>query len=420
MENNKFNQYQYPENGSVVIVDDMPEEALPLMKVLAKMNISFKYFMGKAEELPDKPFDNVRILFLDIELEGMSGVTEDKTKLSALGGVIEKIISPECQPYIIIAWTKHQELKEELNKYLINKPLFILCIDKADCKINNDSFDINKISEQIQNKAKEFDSFVYFLNWQNIINSSSHKLINEISSIYSYDENWNNNIKTIFNLLSKGYAGEQGKEDIEKYSMLCFNNLLFDIVENKITSQSSVREINIQPAEEYSEDDKLKGELNRRLHISSEKSKTPIPGNIYKLEDIHINLDKEQILKDIIQNQINDDEKNKLTVNLILLEVSPFCDYAQNKWKMHRMLAGVRCSLSSENKTKKADFIYKTPLFNINNELIYLVFDIKYLTSISPELLKDKESIMRIRKELLNDIQSKIAGHINRLGITGI
>jgi len=83
----------YPENGSVVIVDDQIEEALPLMKVLAKTGISSKYFSGKAEELPGVPFDNVRIIFLDIELEGMHGVTEDKTKLSALANVISKIVT---------------------------------------------------------------------------------------------------------------------------------------------------------------------------------------------------------------------------------------------------------------------------------------------------------------------------------------
>jgi hypothetical protein len=67
---------------------------------------------------------------------------------------------------------------------------------------------------------------------------------------------------------------------------------------------------------------------------------------------------------------------------------------------------------------KKADYIYKTPLFLINGQLCFFVFDIRYLSSITFDSLNNKTSLYRFRKELVVDIQSKIAGHINRPGIT--
>ncbi len=416
----------YPENGSVVIVDDLIEEALPLMNVLSKIDIAYKYFSGKADELPpdDKPIKNVRIVFLDIELEGMQGVTEDKTKLSALAKVLSRIINKKSLPYIIIAWTKHGELVKGLDTYLSEiKPLFILAIDKSECKKDDGSFNIDKISEKLKEKIKDFGVFQFFLIWQNISNASSIELINDIASIFSFDNQWNDNTGSILKMLAKGYAGKHADENIYRYAMLSFNNLFIDIIEKNIifpTTSINSKEYKIEDIEYKIED--IEGELNRRLHISLESNQKPLPGNIYMYDSDNlpqlISLDKSEMVKDILNNASESDQNNN--IKLILLEVSPFCDYAQNKWKRNRLLPGIICPKSLKNSIKKADFIYRTPLFNLEQGLVYLVFNIKYLTSVSLDLLQNKSSDMRIRKELLNDIQTKIAAHFNRLGITSI
>jgi hypothetical protein len=422
----------YPENGSIVIVDDQIDEALPLMKALSKTGISFKYFNGKAEELPDGPLDNVRIVFLDIELEGMKGVIADKTKLSALSSVISKIVTTKCKPYIIIAWTKHQELVSDLNNYLKElSPLFTLCIDKSECKTEKDEFDIDKISTELIEKINEFGSFKFFLKWQNIGNKSSGKIINDISSIYPFDDNWNNNTNKLLAKLAEAYAGKQvDNENVWKYAMLSFNSLFLDIIESDIFTDNLDNDKNMDlPQQPDLDGINIIGEINRRLHISIENNNKPVPGNIYS-SIANIGLDKENIIESIFNGDRNQFKEFKERENLIEeselihLEVSPFCDYAQNKWKRSRILIGVKWPEKYEGNLKKADYIYKTPLFRIDGEidggLYYFVFDIRILTSIEIEELNNVTSIMRIRKELLNDIQTKIAGHINRLGITSL
>ena len=412
----------YPENGAVVIVDDRIEEALPLMNALSKMDIAYKYFTGKQDELPATPLKNVRILFLDIELEGMQGVTEDKTKLSALANVISRIISKNCSPYIIIAWTKHDELVKELDKYLSKiKPLFILAIDKSKCKRkkNNNIFDVFEISKQLKEKINDFGVFQFFLKWQNISNASSIELINDVASIFPFDNQWNDNTGNILKMLAEAYAGNQVNNNHEKFAMLTFNNLFLDIMEKNIVSSPGQSQFICNSGNAGNVDD-IKGELNRRLHISPECNKKTLPGNIYLYDDLKelITLDNSEMVKDMLNNVSENNQNNN--IKLILLEVSPFCDYAQNKWKRSRLLPGIICPKNFGNIIKKADFIYTTPILKIDNELVYLVFDIKYLSSIPLNSLNKKTSNMRIRKELLNDIQTKIAGHINRLGITSL
>lgn len=269
----------FPENGGVVIIDDKIEEALPLMKILSKMDIPFKYFTGKEEELPEKPLFNVTLLFLDIELEGMEGVQNDKTRLSALANVVSKIIDNKCSAWGIIAWTKHEELVNDLRNYLENKPIFILLMDKSECKLNNsDEFDISTISEELKKQLYKFGSLSFFLKWQNIINKASSQLTNEIASIYQIDENWNNNISKILELLAKAYAGKHSDENKEKFSMLVFNNLLFDIAEQKIVTQSDMTNISSEDdSASHVNETEIKGELNRRILLSLETNTNPMP-----------------------------------------------------------------------------------------------------------------------------------------------
>lgn len=415
----------YPENGSIVIVDDQIDEALPLIKILSKTGISFKYFNGKEEELPDDPLDNVRIVFLDIELEGMEGVTADKTKLSALANVISKIVATKCQPYVIIAWTKHQELVKELINYLKElSPLFTLCIDKSECKNKDGEFDIDKISEKMNKKIDEFGSFKFFLKWQNISNKSSGEIINDISSIYPFDGKWNNNTNKLLVKLAEAYAGKQGyNENVWKYAMLSFNSLFLDIIEKEIFTDSfDTDKIMDLPQLQHLDDKNIAGEINKRLHMSIENNNKPVPGNIYgSIKNIGVK--KNNLIEGLFNGNLAQFNEKEILIKkseLIHLEVSPFCDYAQNKWKRSRILSGVKWPEKYEGNLKKADYIYKTPLFRIDGGLYYFVFDIRLLTSIEIEKLNNVTSTMRIRKELLNDIQTKIAGHINRLGITSI
>jgi hypothetical protein len=62
-----------PGNGSVVVIDDKHEEALPLLKVLSKNQVPVTYFMGgDPDELPVHPLTDIRLLFLDINLVATS------------------------------------------------------------------------------------------------------------------------------------------------------------------------------------------------------------------------------------------------------------------------------------------------------------------------------------------------------------
>ena len=117
-----------PQSGRVVVIDDKSNEGFPLIKVLSKDKISVTYFTGRKEELPEQPFLDVRLVFLDIVLEGAEG-TDDKTKLSIATGVIKGIVHKDNGPFILVAWTKHKELIEEMEKRLKKEKYRPIAVD---------------------------------------------------------------------------------------------------------------------------------------------------------------------------------------------------------------------------------------------------------------------------------------------------
>ena len=71
--------------------------------------------------------------------------------------------------------------------------------------------------------------------------------------------------------------------------------------------------------------------------------------------------------------------------------------------------------VEGKNNFKGENYIY-TPIIEYNGVPYKVVFDLHTVTGINEEALSDANTIFRFRKELLVDIQQKIASHIARPG----
>ncbi len=405
-----------PKNGRIVVIDDEYEkEALPLIEALSKNGVSAMYFTGEQEKLPPEPLSGVRIVFLDIVLAGTEGL-DDKTKISTIIGVLSKIIGKKNQSYLIIAWTKHDKLIKRLkNNLKENPPIFILNLEKSECKDSQGNYEISKIEKKLKKELKKAGVFQLFIIWENLVHKSTGKIVNDFSSFYPLDGNWDSNMCGVFQKLARAYAGKQledGDTDkLIKDALFTFNGTFLDTLENEI-SNKKIEGLKINDSNNVNDD--IAAQINSKLHLISQPPKNSVPGNIYEWENqVNIN--------DLFDGDINlYPQKNNFLMKLkyILLEVSPSCDYAQDKWKLHRVLHGLMWPENDFKKIKKkADYIYTSPIFKVDNKIYKFVFDLRYLTTLSLDELKDKDPVLRIRHDLLVDIQSKIAGHINRPGV---
>lgn len=102
----------------------------------------------------------------------------------------------------------------------------------------------------------------------------------------------------------------------------------------------------------------------------------------------------------------------------IILNVTPLCDFVQKKQKYDRLVKG----LLIESKFKsslddKSEAIFISPDFLFNGLSYFLVLDFKYFFTDNVEENDDYKPIFRIRQQVLSEVQSKLARHVNRQGI---
>lgn len=408
-----------PRNGRIVVIDDKPEDVLPLLKSLWKNGFGAIHFSGKKEELPCEPLDDVRVIFLDMELEtgGYTG-SNDKTKAATTARVLKSIVNTNTNSaYLIIMWAIHTELMPYFWEYInrdSNCHFIHLTMDKAKCKSNG--YDLGIITEEIKTALRDASAFSFFVNWENIIHKSSNDIILDFSSFFPVDAEWNRKILEILKKLAEEYAGKTlnttDHEQIVKNAMCAFNGTFADTLENNIANVSDIGisfdGITAGP------DEGIKAKINSKFMLDQNNT-VPKPGCIY------INTEY-----DDVPDYFNPGA-DSTGIEKIFCEVSPTCDYVQKKWEFHRILFGIKIRPEQVRNLKKkstddiADYLYKTRVLDIGGQPTILVFNLRKLKSKNlGELAAPLRPLYTFRHDLLVDIQHKMASHSSRPGMMSL
>lgn len=276
-----------PENGSILIIDDQPKQALPILQALSKKGISATYYRGIDEkELPEYPVQSIRMAFVDLQL--FQTDNDAHTIATRIVNILKKLISPDNGPYMLLIWSlkKHQygqALKDEISKHVNGiVPICILelekdkCIQKKGTELEQlddfiesmetdlsrsfDPEDVNSILQSIRNNwATELDDeyevkpdaidtleknikaelekagvFHLFIIWENILKKSAVKTVADVASAIDLNEHWEQNMQNLFYRLGRARVG-QNKVSLSD-SLLTFMHSYNDIVEVEIQS----------------------------------------------------------------------------------------------------------------------------------------------------------------------------------------
>jgi hypothetical protein len=139
----------------VIVVDDEVPEALPIMKAMAKAGIATAYFEGKTADIPpeDQRLVGVRLAILDMDIVGAR--VDDKSRIAALVGFLEKVLSPKNGPYAAIIWTKHKELRELFEAAVarsedLPRPILVAMIEKREFSRGEAGFDLDGLATRLR------------------------------------------------------------------------------------------------------------------------------------------------------------------------------------------------------------------------------------------------------------------------------
>jgi hypothetical protein len=400
-----------PKNGRVVVVDDQFDEAIPLIQVLSKRGISVAYYNGEFELLPEEPLEGIRFIFLDMEI-GTAG-QDEKSKTAKVISILRKIVGRNYNPYVIIAWTKHIELIEKVREGLGDTaPLLILNMQKSECKDDEGNFDLEIITGNLKEEMNKLGSLNVFITWESMVHNSATKTFDEAFSLIPFDANWDKRMQSILHNFAKSFAGKQLTRDFAEIlpsALMTFNGMLSENLDRNIRGNldlfNQINTLEFSSSEALSED--IISKINSLLLLTSPTDGKVTPGNLYLVDTSYIN--------------ISDSFRGSVDIKQhILLEVSPSCDYAQDKWQRARVLPGVLCSTVDVKKLNKTDAHIVTPLILVNNIPYHLVFDARLFNSLEFTELEKIPVNNRLKHNLLVDIQSKISQHVVRPGTFAI
>lgn len=449
-----------PLNGRIAIIDDVYEQAEPLIRILSKNQMPYTFYKGvDSRYLPEENerVNDIRLLFLDINLIDDTAVPNEKQMRSALVYSLERVLSANNFPYSIIYWSRHQEehkaLIEDIFENELNdrKPIIYKGFVKSDFFPNFSTEEVENtidIISEIEKIILEQEAYSLLLEWENLIHISTDLTLQELFSSYHKFEDWSNNANYIVCKLAKAYLEKHlanaSSDEVVNASLQTLTVLFRDYLESSLRN----REINSQPTFAFDKVNieadikKISSKLNLTRHVSDIKE----PGCVLLYTTIsEINLDKiidfsklKQESKDSLlkldpcieeknldkqstkaafkaRKQISEEiGKNGLNISIV---VTPVCDYAQKNNVYDRIVQGLLIPKSESNYIINNDAIFIVPFDLIHDSKEYLlVLDFRYFitTDLSQE---NVTGLFRIRQELLSEIQSKLARHINRQGI---
>ncbi len=412
-----------------VIFDDEPEKIKPILDLFEKHLIPqlfINFTISPEDKADEKKLRNIRLIFTDFIKGQISGTNPGQ--LTNIINAITSTISKGNGPFLIIVWSAHSmqflgSFKKELKEAGYIFETIVLEKEKY-----LDNPNIDEMLTDINNKLNTNKNFIEFLNWENKVKISSSKVIEPFMNLKELKR------KRIIEQLSKASLGRVSSENeynLRKGFYNTMTNLLYDEIEKNINLEERTYQL---PEDENSIAEDV-AYLNTKLMIDKTilSNDNNYPGNVYKYSDfMAICNSSSPTLHNICGFDIEDLKEsifkreeiasiNILDLNMICIEISPYCDHAQQNMKKAKLMTGFILNEELILKTKsRTDFIYKSnPLFLLNNttkQFIYLSF--RHIFRVNPTFVSSLTPLFRIRKEMVNEIQHQTSFYLSRPGLT--
>jgi hypothetical protein len=458
----------------VVIIDDIREEAMPVMEALGRLGIGAIYIPGdKLEHLPKGcPLRGIRLVFLDMRLDDTGG---EKQTASKTANVFRTVISADEGPLIVCLWTKHPDDVPAFKAALFElEPKFLSTLLIAD--FAKSSATVSKVIKQVESLHREWSPMNFLWLWEqlahNAATGTTAMLANHVSQNAAIEateseekrrEKWLSALRRLLLTLARAAAGDSATEKTAKEDLLealiaiDSDRLEVEAAAAKHDDLSSVFDVPgagvtaVQRAE-------LNGLL--LLGAASEKPQELRPGNVYHVNAASVkrglfkrcDIDFDSLTDEILGQFLGDpefkqlqkavdqakeevkqkaemkrDERRKSLVGQcqsILVEITPSCDFAQRTRHLARFAGGMLVPIELEKvihgKKESLRRLEPVKLPGIEGQWIP-VFSGRFVFSLKdPRKCVRTLPAFRIRAQVLADLRNWYASQASRPGYLSI
>ncbi|HKW74875.1 MAG TPA: hypothetical protein VJN64_05065, partial [Terriglobales bacterium] len=368
----------------VVLLDDEANEVLPVIKALSRAGIPVVYFDGKSDGLPlkRKKLRGVRLAILDMNL-GQTG--SDENIASTLVQTFSRIIARDNGPYGILIWTNHPELRELTARYIFEhkdlpNPVFIVHFEKAAfLRIANDKvstkFSVSKFSKELLTELNNNSPLECIQVWEgssfraatNVTNALADLTVTDAANLTEWRQSWREEVLKLLFTLGRAHAEEHLSVDTVLNAIFLALNPLhsdrLDALVEGISKEVESYALGIMGAQGGSAIDR-KAKVNTMLHLAFDHLDRFSPGNLYvipKSGKIKFMPPFNDVVQDCAQGKQQQQAQNLGTITsngrMIALEITPVCDFAQNKMGLSRIMSGFILPHQQSTIVKNAQFL---------------------------------------------------------------
>ena len=451
------------QTARALVVDNDFGEAQPVILALSRLRIGSVYLNGDVELVEGNDcFRGIRLALVDMDLVGDGGASPEELGVHAADYLAEAL-SPDNGMLAVLIWTKNEDAAGHFLAHLRVRlcgsvVLSIGTMTKPASVPVGESGPQGEAAEEIVDQVTEQlrAAAGMHLLWQweqlthDAVSASSENLIEVVRKESGVDLT---NIASVatglvncFGLLASAArerraangreaathaflgmlpiledGAEQSSDRLDQIEENALGALLIAVSDPKI-----LRDRSLEARARF-------GRLNRMVHVSRWREEvTPLlPGNVYKLTKEFagvLGLNVERLFSSLVGEAYKADVGNTEPM-LVIAEVSPACDYAQNKVDVPRVLGGVLIPTEKLNKVQSHDYIYRSfGVFHFDAEEIsgmsegsyHFALNARFFTGVSIERLMERRSLFRIRRNTLVDIQAWLSRYGNRPGVITI
>lgn len=427
-------------SAEAIIVDNTEQELSEIHQKLGSIKLPAIPYLYSVDEEPERLNPGVRFCFLDIHILEGAGA-DNLSNYSAMQEFLSGVLSADNGPYIVVAWTKDKNIFEEFKAYLTDpdrmaecpRPIDVVCVDKFN------PVEAPAVIDAVINQNPEFKAL---LDWERTVRQSAARTIDALYAVSYTTETEMNQIMKALGHSSIGHSNLEGNvfmginealmPILKDHQTHCLDasdvwDTLIDTPQDRIANATKGKiapTLNAHLWYEYGEqiDRKMPGAI---VEINHEDLKALYPeigaedidllGSMLRCEKKTSHSDFMVFIEEAIREE-------KVQSTFHLLELTPCCDFAQEKVLRSKYLIGIK--LRGEKK--------KLDKFKASNDSVYITntvslqgddmpsrfaFCSNYVLTIAHNSLDSYPCNYRMREQLFTVLQSHYARHVTRSGL---
>jgi hypothetical protein len=441
---------------SVCVIDDDVEEYGPILDALMTLGLGCVHVCGRnGDPLPPKPFDALRLVFIDLHLSGNVG----KTAASHTVNVFKKVVSASCGPILIVIWSKYTadpagdislppedqpteadlfkaELFNSEPKFKTRLALTEMVKPKLPDRPARDEW-VSTLTHEIESTLIQNNAFDILWTWEALARNAGIEVSETLTKLTESSEGCDEPVGDRLKLMLRLLAQQQGGPDSSvatafRHLLTVFSQIGQDILE--AASAAASPDAHAEWLGEQLDDETKKkqhsSKLNAMLLTSSADPAfaTFMPGTVYDVTDDQSFTTATGFSTEKLQRDCFDGDPDKSSAfadfkaqtKPVVLEITPTCDFHQGHRRCATLLAGLAYP-KFQKKLNSKDACKVTPVFEDRYATppidVGFVFCARYRFTIPlgqhPVWLEPR---LRLRDILTTDIRTWHATQASRVG----